>query len=254
MTSLRCLCYNNCKENGLNKRGFTLLEVALFFSITGLLALVAFAGLGPRLRNVRFTDSVRTLESSVQQELSNYQFGVNQRDAAINCAPGASGPVISVVTSGPGVEAGKLGDCIINGRLVVFEADEADYYPVISLRKKITGCTPDAQYSELFCHGPTVVGFTNSKIEKQYNNGASKKDGTADSALIYLQDPNGTESKLLGYNPNNLPTDLTPVRLIDRTSDIVPLPISFCLNLSGRTAQLQYSGNSLKPKVEFEGC
>ena len=94
----------------MNKRGFTLLEVALFFSITGLLALVAFAGLGPRLRNVRFTDATRTLEASVQQELSNYQFGVNQRESNINCMPGASGPVVSVVTSGPGVEAGRLGD------------------------------------------------------------------------------------------------------------------------------------------------
>jgi type II secretory pathway pseudopilin PulG len=238
----------------LNKRGFTLLEVALFFSITGLLALVAFAGLGPRLRNVRFTDATRTLEASVQQELSNYQFGVNQRESNINCMPGASGPVVSVVTSGPGVEAGRLGDCIINGRLVVLRADKADYYPIISLRKKIIGCSPDTQYGEIFCHGPTVVGFTGSVTERQYNNGASKKAGTADGALIYLQDPNGTESKLFGYNQNNLPTDLTPVHLIDKASDIISLPINFCLTLSGRAAQLQYANNSLRPKVTFEGC
>ena len=245
----------------MNKHGFTLLEVTLFFAVSGLLALVAFAGLGPRLRNVRFTDAVRSLESSTQRQLSDFQSGVNLRSANIGCSLSGGRPFLENVPAG-GQTAGSSANCIINGRLAVFGEASTVYYPVVSARR-VDSCTTDPVYGRLFCHFPTVLALDGSTTEVTYRNGAKVQGDSV--GLIYLQDPNGTETKLLAFNPNKVPSagdvyQLEPASLSNgdvaqpSPTATYPLASSICLGLSGRTAQLQYNSNSLQPKVTFEGC
>ena len=235
----------------MEKSGFTLLEVALFLAITSLLALIAFAGLGPRLRNVRFTDAVRTLDSSTQKQLSDFQDGVNNRAATSKCV--APGGVPSLTNSGTGQNSGTSEDCILNGKVALFEKTKVTYYPVVSARKSTSSCSPNPTYGDLFCYNPTVVGFSSVKQTVDYSNGAVLK-GSGTAALLYLQDPNGTQASIIPINPVTL-SAISDSHKIDFSVDVdgQSLP-KVCLTLSGREAQIEYSTNSLKPKITFEGC
>ncbi len=232
----------------MNKQGFTLLEVTLFFAVSGLLALVAFAGLGPRLRNVRFTDAVRALESTTQKQLSDFKSGANLRPENIGCS--LSGGSLQILNTETNQTAGSSADCIINGRLAVLGEDRAVYYPVVSLRNKINTCAADATHGTLFCHSPTILGFSNSITEVSHRNGA--RITSPSIGLLYLQDPNGTETKLMGFNALQVPVDT--VHPIDPDVDLRSLPQVACMGLGGRTAQLQYNSGSLQPQITFEGC
>lgn len=236
----------------MNKHGFTLLEVALFFGITSLLALLAFAGLGPRLRNVRFTDAVRTLESTTQRQLSDFQSGVNTRPANIGCTVNGDFPELSEAATGQ--TAGSSANCIINGRAALFSEESVRFYPVVSVRKTSTSCSPHPTYGELFCYGPTIVGYASSVSESSYNNGLRMKaDPTVrDVAILYLQDPNGTETRLMPLNAAQVPTTgVYKIEVGDVGSSFLS---SFCVELSGRSAKLEYNENGLKPTITFEGC
>lgn len=231
----------------MNKHGFTLLEVTLFFAVSGLLALVAFAGLGPRLRNVRFTDAVRSLESITQKQLSNFQSGSNFRTEDISCTAAAGGG-LQITISASAHSAGSSADCILNGRLAVISQEKSVYYPVVSLRKPVSTCTEHATYGMLLCHSPVIVGYNTNITEVAHRNGAQVDTAIA---LLYLQDPNGTETKLMGFNASWAPTNA--LRVIS-DGDLVALPQEACMSLSGRTALLQYNRSSLQPKITFEGC
>ena len=69
----------------MNTKGFTLLEVSLFLAVSGALGLIAFVGLGPRLRNVRFTQSIRLIESTINAQFAASQSGQNNRPANFIC-------------------------------------------------------------------------------------------------------------------------------------------------------------------------
>lgn len=234
----------------MNKQGFTLLEVSLFFAVSGLLALVAFAGLAPRLRNVRFTDAVRTLESTTQRQLSDFQSGVNLRTGDFRCSQ--SGTIPSVTTALPGQEAGTAADCIINGRLAVFEENQVVFYPIISLRKPNGQCTDSPSYGKIFCHSPQIMAYDATRKVSEYRNGATRIAPESNQAIAYIQDPQGTQTKLLHYT-STLPIGSGEVRPL-LEGDVNLEPASLCLGLSGRTAQITYASNNLKPDVQFEGC
>ncbi len=151
----------------MEKSGFTLLEVSLFLAITSLLALIAFAGLGPRLRNVRFTDAVRSLDSTTQKQLSDFQDGVNNRGVTSKC--NVSGGTPQVSESGTNQVSGTSEDCILNGKVALFEKTSVSYFPVVSARKSSASCTPAEPYGSLFCYNPTVILFPSIKQNIDYN-------------------------------------------------------------------------------------
>ncbi len=124
----------------------------------------------------------------------------------------------------------------------------------MSARKSSASCTPAEPYGSLSCYNPTVILFPSIKQNIQYSNGAEFKDGSNPSAMLYLQDPNGTQTSIIPLNPNGLST-ATESYKIDFSTDIAgqSLP-KFCLTLSGREAQVEYTSSSLKPKITFEGC
>jgi len=217
-----------------------------------MLALIAFAGLGPRLRNVRFTDAVRTLESTTQRQLSDFQSGVNARPANIGCTVSGDLPQLSEVETDQ--TAGSSANCIINGRVALCSEESVRFFPVVSVRKISTSCTPHPTYAELFCYGPTIVGYASSVSESSYNNGLRMKIDSAGRkvAILYLQDPNGTETRLLPLNDAQVPTSgVYKIEVGDVGSNF---PSSLCVELSGRSAKLEYNENGLKPTVTFEGC
>lgn len=95
-----------------NKKGFTIIEVVLFLALSGLLFLVGFIGVGLRTRSVQSTDSMRSLESYIQQELNEVISGVNVQ----------------------GSSAGEDSSRIIIGKLFSMNGSNIDVYTIVGNR------------------------------------------------------------------------------------------------------------------------
>ncbi len=239
----------------MNKLGYTLLEVTLFMAISAALAVVAFVGLGPRLRNIRFTDSVRSLESNVTKNFAERVSGVNRRVGQASCTPNAQG--ILIVGSGTD-SAGAAERCISNGVAAIFGLDDTDrvvYRNIISLRNPVSGCTePENTLSRILqCHNATIVtsGPTPDTVYSYANGLNQVSDPTA---FAFIIDPLGstthrlqiTDTSVSGYSgliggPNfQLQTNLQ--------DDFMA-----CFAMSSRSAQFVFSNQSLTPAVAFDG-
>jgi type II secretory pathway pseudopilin PulG len=242
----------------VNKHGFTIIEVVLFLAITALLGFIAIIGLGPRFRNVRFSESMRDLETNIQKELINSR-AVNSRPN-LRCTLTVTGP-LDISATGSLDNPGEAEDCVLNGRLLVFNPDNTSYqyHTIVSRREPLTGClAADPSVSNLLdCYQATVVGSTLEIRRFGYLNGVQKTTSpTADTAVIYFQDPGTGRQFLFGYGTG----PYTSNTLLSIAAPPTPLPTPYgpCLTLGSgsgnRIGEVQFTTNVLTPKLEFGDC
>ena len=103
------------------KSAFTIIETMLFLSISGLVFVIGFIGVGSRLDQVRYTDSVRSLESDIRTSFRRAVDGVNLRDVDSDCRTTINGPVIDE-TGGDAL--GNDRDCSVAGIELAFAVGE----------------------------------------------------------------------------------------------------------------------------------
>lgn len=84
-----------------NERGFTIIELSLFFAVSGLLLVTLLTGIGVSIQNQRFSDAVNGLQSFLQQQYNETQITINDRQAS-DCGTNARGS----------------SDCLIVGKLI----------------------------------------------------------------------------------------------------------------------------------------
>ncbi|HEX4662008.1 MAG TPA: prepilin-type N-terminal cleavage/methylation domain-containing protein [Candidatus Saccharimonadales bacterium] len=90
--------------------GFTVIEVTIFVAISGLLLSVALLGTGGTIRSVRFSDSVRSLQSYFQTQYDQIINGVNPRTGQEVCQNSL------VNTSSPAGQAPGTSNCLLLGK------------------------------------------------------------------------------------------------------------------------------------------
>lgn len=94
----------------MRQRGFTIIEVLLFLSISSLLMVIALVAITGSINSTRFTDATHSLEAFLTQQYSEVQAGVSYRsDAPLSCASGLSPDA-----------PGAADNCIVLGRLIEF--------------------------------------------------------------------------------------------------------------------------------------
>lgn len=224
----------------MNTKGFTLMEVTLFLAISSVLSLVAFVGLGPRLRNVRFTDSMRGIESSVNRAISSSQAGEN--DGAQICES-RGGKAQLTDPSGGSITPGTSGECVSGGIHITFKDSSIEYYQVPLLRERSgsSDCPEVISGAKdvLDCFGGTTEhnSATSPTMTYDLSNGL-KRLGNSDTQIIYLANPEDNQHYLL----------------IDGSKDVTEKKI--CYELNGRRASLNFSTDSIEPKIVFndEDC
>lgn len=271
----------------MQQRGFTLLEVALFLAISGGLIAVAFIGLGPRLRNVRFTDAVRSLEVASQSQFHNFSQGLNLREEGLVCQIRDGGYSDQFGVTYDGVEVavgsepseattrGASEACVVNGMLVSFKEEYAEFSPILSRRVGREGC--DQQFSSLpnpvtvsrdmflvLCgHTPVAVTKANGQdvaVRVEYKNGA-QNTATDSYNVVYgqIQDPNGTRIHTFrGDEWASRSYDNHEVRIPSMSvANTISHNGLVCaqLELSGRMAAFEYDAANTIPRTRFnEGC
>lgn len=124
----------------LNSRGYTLLEVGLFLAITSALLVVALAGLGPRLANVRFSTGMRDLQANIAKELSISAQGNNStstKTGNLQCTT-TGGGVLNLADS-----PNTSNPCVYVGKVALLYADRVEYRTVVSALNPVVSCHQD---------------------------------------------------------------------------------------------------------------
>lgn len=243
--------------------GYTLLEVVLFLAISSALALIAFLGLGPRLRNVRYTDATRAIQSDITQEVINAQAGQNRRPDDFCCVKnGSNKPEIKKQeagfnTCGQVGEGGSSQDCVINGRLVELDKEKATYYAVVSLRKPAIAGAPCSDLTDEFtsiadCFSPLIVKSGEpTPITKEHKNGLSVEPILQeDFPLIYgyVQNPESNSKHYFVKTGTAVDNYVTSAAYTELTA-----PKQVCLVLRNRQSVLIVKPGA-QPELSSERC
>jgi hypothetical protein len=106
--------------------GFTIIEVILFLTVTGVLTMSVFATSTVGINNQRYVDAVNTFKATVQEEFTNTTQVGNTRPKTAKCplSPATSQPV-------------GASDCVVMGRLMTVDANGN------ILRSNLVGLRPD---------------------------------------------------------------------------------------------------------------
>ncbi len=236
----------------MKKDGFTLLEVMLFMAISSSLALIAFASMGPRLRNVRFTDSIRGLESNLQSNLYEQSNKLVSQAGKVCKRSGTS-----VLIEDGSAPTGTSSDCVVNGRVAYLESNRVTYRDIVSLREPL-GCPGESYDSDL----QQVVKCFSSVVSPKdaieiypYTNGLKRSSAPASPAIAVLSNPKTNETYRLQIQ-NTAYSWLFYGALsnsVYRLSQDKAVP--FCFTNQGREAKLSFSSNNSALIVDFnESC
>ena len=242
----------------MNKKGFTLLEVILFLAISSSLALVAFVGLGPRLLNVRFTDSVRGIEASIKSNLASSSKGQNIRAGSITCVK--AGKSISVDAVPSGTSAGSGGDCIINGVAVLMDGGSQNkilYRQIVSLREKSNdpSCinAPDDFRKIIACYKSQVVDKPGTATTYNLTNGMKQitQGSKTKFGFMRIVDPESNAEYFAEISPNGYGFFSGSINALNPIYDKTH-SFDVCYQLGNRKARLIFSNFKTSPDVRFE--
>lgn len=175
-------------------KGFTVIELMIFLTISGLLLVMAFIGSNGMARQARFSDAVNSLHSLILKQYESVLNGVNTRDTGTLCGGSSSAP--------------GSGSCIMLGRVMSFAdvsgTGHITVRPVISNSTSVADIGMDTD--QIAAANPYVVDQTLEDIDLAW--GATFQV-TSRSTLATLSDPNKDTARGLIRNiaflrgPNN---------------------------------------------------
>ncbi|MCL2869538.1 hypothetical protein FWF48_01900 [Candidatus Saccharibacteria bacterium] len=109
------------------KPGFTIIEVTLFFAVTGLLFVTLMAGIGVNVRRERYNDSVNNMREILQDQYSQAANTQNSH-AKQQCIKGSNNTVQIDTSSTSGKEdTGRSPACDVYGRVISFPANSTTF-------------------------------------------------------------------------------------------------------------------------------
>jgi len=257
-----------------NSEGYTLIEVILFMALSSALAAIAFLGLGPRLRNVRFTDATRTVQSDITKQIVDSQAGVSRGIDGFKCSRQSYfgyQPFIEPALPGETIVPGSSQSCIINGKLAYILKDKVEYHSIVSLRVSDSttngaGCDDPSDTFEMLtkCYRPRIPRAI-IPAEKPLVQTISNKNGLEASAIPgsqfplgfgYLQSPNSNNKYFFTFigSPAGEQTTIFSTQFITTSNSSTTDTRSVCLSLSGRTARLTFKPGVEAPILRTGGC
>ena len=118
---------------GIKKQdGFTIIEISLFFAVSGLLLMTMLTGIGLAVQRQRFSDAVNSTQSFLQQQYNETQITLNDRDNTNDCGSSVDpkgtsnclviGKIVDLGLENPGAEEST----IISYRVIVNQAGADD--------------------------------------------------------------------------------------------------------------------------------
>lgn len=123
------------------QHGFTIIEVLIVLAVTGLLFASAAILIAGRRQQTEFNQSVRNVQSQIQQVINDVATGFYPNTNSFECSAGPSGPVL---TSGGGTQQGANTGCIFLGKAIQFgvvntSPEQFSVFTIAGLQKGASG-------------------------------------------------------------------------------------------------------------------
>ena len=205
--------------------GYTVVEVALFMAITGLMFLIVLLGTGSTIRNVRFTDSNRSFAAYVQRQYDEIINGLNTRPGLETCT---NGTVTTTSNQTPGTS-----NCLLMGKLLLFTLNSGIIrnYPIIGTEPANVDYTQTDQQL-VVAFSPSIVtnvGVTTYEIPWGAVVSGTKRlsDSKAVRALLLVRSPKSSRILTYSYVP--------PVTISTSLSDANGVGVVATTSNSGQT-------------------
>jgi prepilin-type N-terminal cleavage/methylation domain-containing protein len=122
-----------------NSGGFTLLEVMIVLVVSSAMLISAMVLFGGQQRRVRFSQSMRDVESKIQDVINDVTTGYFPT-TEFRCSGGASGPLIDTSPATPG-EQGANSACLFVGKAIHFKENEMTILTLVGNRYQNGGST-----------------------------------------------------------------------------------------------------------------
>lgn len=124
-----------------NSAGFTIVETLLVLAVTGALFVMVVLAFGGRQGKAQFQQSVRDIQTRVQQTMNEVSSGYYPNTQDFKCASVGGVPVITA--SATTVDQGTNADCIFLGKIMQFSVnsgntEQYNTYSVAGLRNATT--------------------------------------------------------------------------------------------------------------------
>ncbi len=97
--------------NSQKQKGFTLVEIILFFALSGTFLMIAFVGIRGRTEALQFTDAMRSMQNYIVSEQNKVTNGVNS--SSLSACDGIT-------------PTGEKEDCLLVGRIITFTDSSAE--------------------------------------------------------------------------------------------------------------------------------
>lgn len=234
-----------------NQRGFTIIELLLFFSISGLMFVALMAGVSTNINTQRYRDSVATLSGVFQQQYSEVSNTRNDRDDRWRCGSD------SVVVPDVSVNAQARGttQCVVMGRYVrsIEAGKKIETGNIVGVEPALgTLYTSDAD--ALKAYNPKVSSFGQEIRENEW--GAILKDtsgGAANFSILILRSPQSGLVRVFAL-ASPMPAQLTDMMTEEAASRQLITCVTSDVWVAGGSQAVILNANTAGPNgVEIRG-
>lgn len=233
------------------QKGYTIIEVLLFLSISAMLLTVALTSTNSTISNTRFSDATRSLEMFFKDQYTKVQTGslAYSLPAGSNRVCSQSNDVVTLV-------GGEKGTCLLLGSSLEIQPDQKtiNVYPVFGW----AGVSPGDSSTELSnsnprvwkVNGPTDTHITGWQSKISSRQSLKMTDGSPQSPInriVILRSISSSKINLY-FLTDNTTSNLVPVIQSDTgtVSNIRNVPALICLAPDGASSlrgQIMFSGN-----------
>jgi len=136
--------------------GFTVIEVLIVMAVSGLLLVGAIVMIGGKQNQTAFDQSIRQVQSQIQQRINDVATGFYDNEGNIRC--NGTGGVVTL-TAGSGTEQGANAGCVFIGKALQFKvgASDPEQFNVFSIAGLQKGGPGGTESSTLLLAKPKTI-------------------------------------------------------------------------------------------------
>lgn len=176
---------------GRVSQGFTIIEVTLFLSITGLMVAGLMVGTSASINRQRYNDAVTSLQSDIQLLYSDATSVANTRPKG-NCSVVSENGSYRVAlseasASDPAATSRGQSDCIILGKALIIDGSKKESYLYDVIGSQPSGTSASNELSSIISAHPTVYKASKQVFPLKWDTSMFAGVEASDGSVAHFQ-------------------------------------------------------------------